>query len=129
MESSNYDDLITQKQELLKKEIIDNNLDKDIFLDYCTSKKENGDDLDCWTLKELESVIDEFKKSIEITNQNQSKEKSSKEIKECTEKETEDIKVEVEKIKVYVRKLEINILINYLENFKRRKIYGKRNYL
>jgi hypothetical protein len=104
MESSNYDDLITKKQELLKKEIIDNNLDKDIFLDYCISKKENGDDLDCWTIEELESIINEFKQSLEKSKQSKSNEIINKDIKESKDKESEDLKVEVEKIKVYVRK-------------------------
>jgi len=49
-----------KKQEILKKEIIDKNLDKDAFLDFCIQKKENGDDLDNWTLEELRETINEF---------------------------------------------------------------------
>ncbi len=57
-DSKNFDNI--KKQELLKKEIIDKNLDKDSFLDFCISKKENGDDLDKWSLEELKETIDEF---------------------------------------------------------------------
>ncbi len=105
MEKTNsiYDDLITKKQEILRKEIIDNDLDKELFLDFCITKKENGDDLDCWTVEELESIIEEFKQSVEKSKQIKIKDVNSKEIKESKDKESEEIKVEVEKIKVYVK--------------------------
>ena len=60
MENSN---LNLKKQELLKREIIDKNLDKDSFLDYCILIKENGDDLDLWSYEELEETIKNFRKN------------------------------------------------------------------
>ena len=73
--NSNTNDNL-KKQELLKKEIIDKNLDKDSFLDFCISKKDNGDDLDNWTLEELRNTIAEFSKA---ENQpKQTKEKNDK---------------------------------------------------
>ena len=48
------------KQELLKTEIIEKNYDKDKFLTFCLSKKENGDDLTKWTLLELNDAIIQF---------------------------------------------------------------------
>ena len=54
------DDEIQQKQELLQREIIDKNLDKTSFINFCLSKKENGDDLSNWTLSDLEAVVKEF---------------------------------------------------------------------
>ena len=48
------------KFELLQKEIIDKNLDKNSFVNYCLRKKENGDDLNVWTLEELKQLIQDF---------------------------------------------------------------------
>jgi hypothetical protein len=90
---SNFDELILKKQDLLKTEIIDNNHDKQAFLDFCISKKENGDDLDCWTLEELKSIIEDFKSFQSQENKKQEKVELKKD---------EEIKVEVEKIKIYV---------------------------
>ena len=59
---------IQQKQMLLQSEIIDKNLDKTSFINYCLSKKENGDDLNNWTLAELQAIVKEF---VESQNQQQ----------------------------------------------------------
>ena len=48
------------KQQLLQREIIERNLDKGSFINFCLSKKENGDDLNNWTLAELEQIVKEF---------------------------------------------------------------------
>ena len=48
------DNEIQAKQALLQNEIINKNLDKTSFINYCLSKKENGDDLNNWSLNELE---------------------------------------------------------------------------
>ena len=57
------DDEIQQKQMLLQTEIIDKNLDKTSFINFCLSKKENGDDLSNWTLPELQAIVKEFAES------------------------------------------------------------------
>ena len=57
------DDEIQQKQMLLQTEIIDKNLDKTSFINFCLSKKENGDDLSNWTLAELQEIVKEFTES------------------------------------------------------------------
>ena len=54
---------IKQKQKLLQEEIIDKNLDKTMFINFCLSKKENGDDLSNWTLPELQNIVEEFAES------------------------------------------------------------------
>ena len=51
---------ISKKKQLLQKEIIDKNYDQTAFLNFCISKKENGDDLNQYTYDELASVIKEF---------------------------------------------------------------------
>ena len=56
------------KQQLLKKEILEKKYDKTAFINFCLSKKENGDDLNNWTLDELNGIIKEF---VEIQNETQ----------------------------------------------------------
>ena len=60
MDSENIDQEITAKQQLLQKEIIEKNYDKGSFINFCLSKRENGDDLNNWTLSELETIVKEF---------------------------------------------------------------------
>ena len=57
-------DQLVQKQELLKTEILDKNYDQTKFLDYCISQKENGDDLNNWTLEELKTCVSNFQESL-----------------------------------------------------------------
>ena len=64
MEGSDQE--IQAKQELLQREIIQRNLDKGSFINFCLSKKENGDDLNNWTFAELEEIVKEF-----VSNQTQ----------------------------------------------------------
>ena len=59
-------DDIQQKQILLQTEIIEKNYDKTAFINFCLSKKENGDDLNNWTLDELKEIVTEF-----VNSQNQ----------------------------------------------------------
>ena len=49
-----------KKQNLLQKEIIDKNYDKTAFINFCMSKKDNGDDLNNWTYDELSGIVQEF---------------------------------------------------------------------
>ena len=51
---------IQAKQTLLQTEIIEKNYDKTAFINFCLSKKENGDDLNNWTLDELRQIVNEF---------------------------------------------------------------------
>ena len=56
-------DQLQIKQELLKTEILDKNLDQMKFLQFCISQKENGDDLNNWTLEELKTCVNDFQES------------------------------------------------------------------
>ena len=49
----------------LRKEIIDKNYNQIDFINFCLSKKENGDNIDNWTLEELPSIVQEFVKQAE----------------------------------------------------------------
>lgn len=97
MEDKINEQSITQKQDLLKKEIIDNKYDKDAFLDYCLARKENGDDLESWTYDELVEIVSSFKKSL---NLNEEPSPSIPEKAKIVKKE--EINVNLEKIKIYV---------------------------
>ena len=50
-----------QKQQYLKKNIIDAGLQADEFISFLESKNPEGSSIDIWTLEELESLVDEFK--------------------------------------------------------------------
>ena len=47
-------------QNLLQTEIIEKKYNKVEFINYCLTKKENGDDLNNWTLEELKTIVSEF---------------------------------------------------------------------
>ena len=64
------DQEIQAKQKLLQTEIIEKNLDKGSFINFCLSKKENGDDLNNWTFAELQEIVKEFVSS-QTVSQNQ----------------------------------------------------------
>ena len=74
MESPKYINELEEKTKVLKNEIIEKNHDQNAFINFCLSKKENGDDLNNWTLQELKNVIKEFtetQKEKEITTKEQ----------------------------------------------------------
>ena len=52
----------SQKQLLVKKEIIDKHFDKELFFDFCSTRKTYGDDIRNWNYQELVGVIQEFVK-------------------------------------------------------------------
>ena len=68
----NSDDQIKAKQTLLQTEIIEKNYDKTAFINFCLSKKENGDDLNNWTLAQLTEIVHEFVSSQGVSVQRQS---------------------------------------------------------
>ena len=55
-------DDFSKKQNLLQAEIIEKNYDKTAFINFCMSKKDNGDDLNNWTYEELTQIVKEFVK-------------------------------------------------------------------
>lgn len=58
--SVNPEEDLLKKQQLLQREIIDKDLDKEKFMQLCISKKDKGDDLSVWTYDELEQIVKEF---------------------------------------------------------------------
>ena len=67
MDEDEYE-IISKKQELLQKEIVDKNYDKAAFVDFCLSKKDNLDDFNNFTLEELIIVVNEFQSYIKEEN-------------------------------------------------------------
>ena len=63
---------LQEKINLIEKEIINRNLNKNLFIDYCSTKKNFGDDLSQWSLEELQTTINEYVQyhSDEINNNN-----------------------------------------------------------
>ena len=63
------EDQLKLKQEYLKSEILDKNLDQNKFLDFCISQKENGDDINSWTFEELKICVKNFNESLKQESQ------------------------------------------------------------
>jgi hypothetical protein len=117
--------LVQTKQELLKSRIIDQNLNKDLFLEFCIEKKQNGDDLDNWTVEELESTIKDFSYNYESLKQSKSKQSAEKEDEEIMfKKSSEEIKPE--QVEAEIEKINIcgttNITDNESEKFLEKEI-------
>ena len=73
----NKDDELHLKQNYLKHEILDKDIDQNKFLDYCISIKENGDDINSWTFDELKECVANFNKLLEQESQKKEEQKSA----------------------------------------------------
>ena len=96
MEENNEE--IQAKQTLLQTEIIDKNYDKTAFINFCLSKKENGDDLNNWTLDELKEIVNEFVNTQNEAQQEQIVEKKIEIQASETPKEGENQEIKKEDI-------------------------------
>ena len=81
MEEQNDD--IQEKQNFLVKEIIEQNYSPEKFSDYMANLKEDGTDLNNWTLEELQQVVISFKNKENLEGSNS---------EENIEKEVENIR-------------------------------------
>ena len=124
---------IKKKQNILQKEIIDKNYDKTAFINFCLWKKEDGDDLNNWTLEELKEIVEEFVKSQNKVNQEMKindvksklisqKEDETPEIKkdDIYKKEINELKDKLNKANKIIEKqrVEIQDLKNQINSFK-----------
>ena len=57
-------DQLQLKQNLLQTEILEKNYDQMEFLNFCTSQKENGDDLNNWSFDELKTCVTNFQENM-----------------------------------------------------------------
>ena len=77
------DNNIEEKQEYLRKEIIEKGLSPDDFINYITNLKgENAYDLNLWNLKELQDIVEQYKESLNPKIQEEQKEEKKEEIKD-----------------------------------------------
>ena len=58
--SSETEKDLEEKKNLLQTEILEKNYDQMKFVQFCLSKKPNGDDLTIWSIDELKNTIQEF---------------------------------------------------------------------
>ena len=72
------DEELELKRNLLQKEIIEGNYNKEQFIDYCLALKPYGDDISQWTYDELKSTVNSF---IAYHKQEELKEKQEELIK------------------------------------------------
>ena len=66
---------------ILNLNLSNNEVKTNKFIEFCLNKKENGDDLNGWTLEQLQQVVSEFIKEVkeEISTSNSTKENENKE--------------------------------------------------
>ena len=72
------DEELELKRNLLQKEIIEGNYNKEQFIDYCLALKPYGDDISQWTYEELKSTVISF---ITYHKQEELKEKQEEQMK------------------------------------------------
>ena len=77
MKENNSD--LEEKQNYLVQEIMEKNYDTEKFSDYISNLKENGTDLNNWTLDELKKVVSTFKNKVN-SNQLNNEENIEKEV-------------------------------------------------
>jgi hypothetical protein len=87
----NNEDLLLQKQELLKSEIVSKNYDGNKFLKFCLDKKENGDDMNNWTYDELKQCVDDFIESQNPKNNSLKKNNDLNNNKDIEEEKLDEI--------------------------------------
>ena len=67
-EIENYENDLEIKKKIMQLKIINNNYNKDHFLDFCSAKRTDGDNLNRWTISEFQGIIDEYIKYHENEN-------------------------------------------------------------
>ena len=73
-EQINSNNQLKLKEEIIKEEIENNNYNKEQFLKYLSEQKENGNDIQNWSLLELNIQITNFINSLNSNNQKEEKE-------------------------------------------------------
>ena len=69
----NEENDIEAKKQFLTEEIINKGYNTNDFLNYCLSKKENGDDLANWPFEELKECVKDFQTQVQNQNENNQK--------------------------------------------------------
>ena len=107
----NTDDL-SRKKDLLQREIVNGNYNKDQFIDYCLALKPYGDDLSQWSYDELKSAVNSF---ISYHQQEDLKEKQEQEINNQSQEQRNYMQNEMRQINDNIR-INNNIDNNHNQN-------------
>ena len=73
IDNNNGENEIEIKKQFLTEEIINKGYNTNDFINYCLSKKENGDDLENWPFEELKQCVKDFQTQIQNQNENNKK--------------------------------------------------------
>jgi len=111
-------DKIEEMQALLRKEILEKGYDKTRFINYCLSKREDGDILYNWTLEELKTIVSSFQS---LENKQNDIEDNSNE--ENLPKEIYEEKENIEEIEKDEKKYILKILIQQTGYLDKKNLY------
>ena len=89
------EDELNKKKELLQREIVDGNYNKDQFIDYCLALKPYGDDLSQWSYEELKSAVNSF---ITYHQQEDLREKQEQQMKNQIQDQTNQMQNQMNQI-------------------------------
>jgi hypothetical protein len=100
------DEELELKRNLLQKEIVEGNYNKEQFIDYCLALKPYGDDISQWTYEELKSTVNSF---ISYHKQEEIKEKQEEQIKKENQIQINQVENQINQINNYfIEKNDIN---------------------
>ena len=100
------DEELELKRNLLQKEIVEGNYNKEQFIDYCLALKPYGDDISQWTYEELKSTVNSF---ISYHKQEEIKEKQEEQIKKENQIQINQVENQINQINNYfIGKNDIN---------------------
>ena len=111
-DNEDYTDDLARKKDLLQKEIVNGNYNKDQFIDYCLALKPYGDDLSQWSYDELKSAVNSF---ISYHQQEDLKEKQEQEINNQSQEQRNYMQNEMRQINDNIR-INNNIDNNHNQN-------------
>ena len=88
IENEDQDEELELKRNLLQKEIVEGNYNKEQFIDYCLALKPYGDDISQWRYDELKATVDSF---IAYHKQEELREKQEEQMKNHFQAQTNQI--------------------------------------
>ena len=106
LENEEQDKELDLKRNLLQKEIVEGNYNKEQFIDYCLALKPYGDDISQWTYDELKSTVNSF---ISYHKQEELREKQEEQMKSHFQAQTNQMENQMNQINNYF--IENNIKI------------------
>ena len=118
IENEDQDEELELKRNLLQKEIVEGNYNKEQFIDYCLALKPYGDDISQWRYDELKATVDSF---IAYHKQEELREKQEEQMKNHFQAQTNQMENQMNQINNYF--IENNNNLNDLNNNNSSKEY------